>query len=612
MNNSVLNKHGIISILLIFSINTVSFSQTETDEQLAAQYFQNKEFDKAVVLYEKLYGKKQEYIYYTPFLNCLVELKDYKKAEKIIKKQIKVHPLIPQYGVDLGYLYLAQGNETLAKEQFESLIKKAQQEKQYVIDLANAFLYRNETDYAIQTYLKARKLMKGSYPFNMELADIYDSRKEYEKMMDEYISLIEFSVSYLDDVQNLLQTMLAEETDNNKSTALKNILLKRTQQNPDETFYSEMLLWYSIQMKDFETALVQAKSLDRRKKEDGKMVFNIARLAASNGYYNVAINAYQYIISKGSENYYFLNCKIEILDVKYLKITGTTTYILNDLTELEKDFQSALNELGKSPSSISLMKNLAHLQAFYLDKSSDAIKLLYEALEFRNAQPKALAGCKIELADILLMTGEVWEATLLYSQVEKAFKDEPVGHLAKFKNAKLSYYIGEFEWAKAQLDVLKAATSKLIANDAMELSLLISDNSETDSTYMALGMYAGADLLIFRNKPDDGLLTLDSLLAKYPNHSLSDEVYYKKADVYLKKGLNDSAVVYYQKIIDKYWFDILGDDAMFRLAALYEDVYKDSKKAMDMCEKLMTIYPGSTYAVEARKKYRALRGDAVN
>ncbi|MFA4851851.1 MAG: tetratricopeptide repeat protein [Bacteroidales bacterium] len=612
MNNSVLNKHGIISILLIFSINTVSFSQTETDEQLAAQYFQNKEFDKAVVLYEKLYGKKQEYIYYTPFLNCLVELKDYKKAEKIIKKQIKVHPLIPQYGVDLGYLYLAQGNETLAKEQFESLIKKAQQEKQYVIDLANAFLYRNETDYAIQTYLKARKLMKGSYPFNMELADIYDSRKEYEKMMDEYISLIEFSVSYLDDVQNLLQTMLAEETDNNKNTALKNILLKRTQQNPDETFYSEMLLWYSIQMKDFETALVQAKSLDRRKKEDGKMVFNIARLAASNGYYNVAINAYQYIISKGSENYYFLNCKIEILDVKYLKITGTTTYILNDLTELEKDFQSALNELGKSPSSISLMKNLAHLQAFYLDKSSDAIKLLYEALEFRNAQPKALAGCKIELADILLMTGEVWEATLLYSQVEKAFKDEPVGHLAKFKNAKLSYYIGEFEWAKAQLDVLKAATSKLIANDAMELSLLISDNSETDSTYMALGMYAGADLLIFRNKPDDGLLTLDSLLAKYPNHSLSDEVYYKKADVYLKKGLNDSAVVYYQKIIDKYWFDILGDDAMFRLAALYEDVYKDSKKAMDMCEKLMTIYPGSTYAVEARKKYRALRGDAVN
>ena len=611
MNNSLI-KYCLIIFSLIFFINTISFSQTETDEQLAAQYFQNKEFDKAVVLYEKLYSKKQEYIYYNPFLNCLVGLKDYKKAEKIIKKQIKVHPLIPQYGVDLGYLYLAQGNETLAKEQFESLIKNAQQEKRYVIDLANAFLYRNETDYAIQTYLKARKLMKGGYPFNLELADIYDNQKEYEKMMEEYVGLLEFSTSYQDEVQNLLQTMLAEETDNNKSTALKNILLKRVQQNPDETFYSEMLLWYSIQMKDFETALIQAKSLDRRNSEDGKRVFNIARLAASNGYYDVAISAYQYITNKGSENYYFLNSKIEILDVKYLKITSATTYIVNDLEDIEKDYQSALKELGKSPSSISLMKNLAHIQAFYLDKSSDAIKLLYEALEFRNAQPQALAECKIELADILLMTGEVWEATLLYSQVEKAFKDEPIGHLAKFKNAKLFYYIGEFEWAKAQLDVLKAATSKLIANDAMELSLLINDNSEIDSTYKALGMYARADLLIFRNKLDDGLLTLDSLLAKYPNHSLSDEVYYKKADVYIKKGLNDSAVTCYQKIIDYYWYDILGDDAMFKLAALYEDVYKDSKKALDMCEKLMTTYPGSTYSVEARKKYRALRGDSVN
>jgi len=611
VNNSLI-KYCLIIFSLIFFINTISFSQTETDEQLAAQYFQNKEFDKAVVLYEKLYSKKQEYIYYNPFLNCLVGLKDYKKAEKIIKKQIKVHPLIPQYGVDLGYLYLAQGNETLAKEQFESLIKNAQQEKRYVIDLANAFLYRNETDYAIQTYLKARKLMKGGYPFNLELADIYDNQKEYEKMMEEYVGLLEFSTSYQDEVQNLLQTMLAEETDNNKSTALKNILLKRVQQNPDETFYSEMLLWYSIQMKDFETALIQAKSLDRRNSEDGKRVFNIARLAASNGYYDVAISAYQYITNKGSENYYFLNSKIEILDVKYLKITSATTYIVNDLEDIEKDYQSALKELGKSPSSISLMKNLAHIQAFYLDKSSDAIKLLYEALEFRNAQPQALAECKIELADILLMTGEVWEATLLYSQVEKAFKDEPIGHLAKFKNAKLFYYIGEFEWAKAQLDVLKAATSKLIANDAMELSLLINDNSEIDSTYKALGMYARADLLIFRNKLDDGLLTLDSLLAKYPNHSLSDEVYYKKADVYIKKGLNDSAVTCYQKIIDYYWYDILGDDAMFKLAALYEDVYKDSKKALDMCEKLMTTYPGSTYSVEAGSKYRALRGDSVN
>ena len=596
---------------MIAFINSVCYSQPETDEQLAAQYLQNKEYDKASVLYEKLYSNKQDYITYGPYLECLIQLKDYKKAEKIIKKQIKVHSLIPQYGVDLGYLYISEGEDYKAKDQFEALIKNAQKEKQYIIDLANAFLLRNETDYAIQTYLKAKKTMSGLYPFNLELAEIYDKQGDYDKMMDEYISLIEFNISYLDDVQNILQNVITEETDNKKSIALKNVLLQRIKKHPDETFYSEMLLWYSTQMKDFETAFIQAKAIDRRLKEDGKRVFNLARMATSNAFYDIAISAYQYIIDKGSENYYYLNSKIEILDVKYLKITSTTTFTKQDLLSLETNYKSALEELGKSPASLSLMKNLAHLQAFYLDKSDDAIKLLYEALDIKSAQPISLAECKIELADILLMTGEVWEATLLYSQVDKAFKDEPIGHMAKFKNAKLSYYIGEFEWAKAQLDILKAATSKLIANDAMALSLLISDNSQ-DSSYDALTIYSRADLLEFRNKYDDALKTLDTLFVKFKYHSLFDEAYYKKAEIYTKKGLNDSAVVYYKKIIIEFPYDILGDDATYKLAVMYEDVYKDKQKAMDTYEKLMTNYPGSTYVVEARKRYRALRGDIIN
>ncbi len=612
MQNVSFFKYGLCSFILIFFINFISFSQTDTDEQLAAQYYQNKEYDKANVLYEKLFNIKQEFIYYTPYLECLVQLKEFKKAEKIIKKQIKLHPYIPQYGVDLGYLYISESDDKKSKEQFESLIKNAQKDKQYIIDLANAFLLRNQTDYAIQTYLKARKTLNGSYPFNFELAEIYNQQKDYDKMMEEYISLLEYSKSYLNEVQGILQTIITEETDNKKSTALKNVLLLKIKKNPDEIFYSEMLLWYSTQIKDFEMALLQAKAIDRRNKEEGERVFDIARMATSNGYYDVAISAYQYIIDKGSDNYYFLNSRMEILDVKYLKITSNSTYTKQDLISLESDYKSALEEIGKSASSIPLMKNLAHLQAFYLEKSGDAIKLLYEALDIKTANPIALAECKIELADILLMTGEVWEATLLYSQVEKAFKDEPIGHQAKFKNAKLSYYIGEFEWAKAQLDVLKAATSKLIANDAMALSLLISDNSDMDSSYDALRIYSRADLLEFRNKYDDALLTLDTLFKKYKYHSLFDEAYYKKAEIYINKGLNDSAVVYYQKIIAEYPYDILGDDAMYKLAVMYEDIYKDKQKAMDMYEKLMTSYPGSTYVVEARRRFRALRGDVVN
>jgi tetratricopeptide (TPR) repeat protein len=605
-------KYGFLSFFLIFFINKVSFSQNETDDQLAGEYFESKEYDKACDLYEKLFNKNQDFVYYMPYLECLVQLKNYKVAEKMVRKQIKMHPIIPQFGVDLGYLYFTEGEEKLAKEQFDQLIKNIQKEEQYVIDLANAFLNRNETDYAIQTYLKARKEMNKSYPFNLELAGIYNAQKDYDKMMDEYVSLLEYSTSYQDQVQNILQEDIAGDNANEKSAALKNVLLRRIQKNPDLSFYSEMLLWYSIQKKDFETAFIQAKSLDRRLKEDGKRVFNLARLASSNKFYDIAISAYQYIIDKGPDNYYYLNSKIEILDTKYLKITGTTTYTKDDLLGLEKDYKSALDEVGKSPASIPLMRNYAHLQAFYLDKSADATKMLYEALDMKAAQPIQLAECKIELADILLMTGEVWEATLLYSQVDKAFKDEPIGSEAKLKNAKLSYYIGEFEWAKAQLDVLKAATSDLTANDAMALSLLISDNLDNDSSYTALTIYARADLLEFRNKYDAAIKTLDTLFIKYKYHSLFDEAYYKKAEIYIKKGLNDSALVYYKRIIAEYPDDILGDDATYNLGVMYEEVYHDKTKAMDTYEKLMAKYPDSIYAEEARRRFRALRGDVVN
>ena len=604
-------KYILSSFILIIFINTFCYSQTETDEQLAAQYFQNKEYDKASELYEKLLSKKQDYVYYSPYLECLIQLKEFKKAEKMIRKQIKSNPLVPQYGVDMGYLYLSEDNEKQAKDQFESLIKNMPKDEQYVIDLANAFLHRYKTDYAIQTYLKAKKQMSGSYPFNLELAEIYDAQKDYEKMMDEYVSLLEFNLSYLDKVEGILQSVITDEIDNKKSIALKNVLLQKIKKNPDVTFFSEMLLWYSTQIKDFETALIEAKAIDRRNKEDGRRIFDLARIAASNASYDVAINAYKYLIDKGSENYYYLNSKIEILNVKYQKITSTTTYTNQDILSLESDYKSALNELGKAPSSLPLMKDLAHIEAFYLNKTDEAIKLLHDALDIKLAQPILLADCKIELADILLMTGEVWEATLLYSQVDKSFKNEPIGSIAKFKNAKLSYYIGEFEWAKAQLDILKAATSKLIANDAMAMSLLISDNSQ-DSSFEALSIYSRADLLEFRNKYDDAIKTLDSLFIKFKYHSLFDEAYYKKAEIYIKKGLNDSAVVYYKKIMTEYPNDILGDDATYQLAVMYEEVYKDKQQAMDTYEKLMTTYPGSIYVVDARRRYRALRGDAVN
>ncbi|MFL5765232.1 MAG: tetratricopeptide repeat protein [Bacteroidia bacterium] len=602
----------IILFLLVFLLKGVAvFAQPGTDEMLAQQFYQNKEFDKALEYYEKLYNKKSPETFYAPYLNCLIETKDLKKAEKIVKKQIKQHPDNLNFNVDLGYVYALSDDAGKANSTWESAIKSIKYDDQ-VFAVANSFIMIRQYDLAIAAYLKGRKISQNNYPFSFELADVYNTKGDKLAMINEYLDVLEINDSYIQSVQNALQTSFGTDADQKQNELLKNELLKRISKNPDKTILSELLIWMQLQQHDWEGAFIQGKALDKRKKEEGNRVMALAQLFAQNEAYDVAIKAYNYVIAKGPDVYYYTNARIELLNVYYQKIVNKGNYTPADLTQLEKDFSSTLAELGKSTSTVPLMKNFAHLQAFYLNKTDDAIKLLEEAINMPQLAPISQAECKLELADVLLMTGDIWEASLRYSQVEKAFKYDAIGQEAKFRVAKISYYTGDFAWAQAQLDVLKGATSKLIANDALDLSLLISDALAIDTNTAPLELYAMADLLSFRNKDNDAIRLLDSLDKTYPGHALADDIVYKKAQIALKHGQYTEAAGFYEKILKDYGDDILADDAMYKLAVLNEEQFKNIDKAKELYQELMEKHPDSLYVVDARKRFRKLRGDIIN
>ncbi|MFH1320878.1 MAG: tetratricopeptide repeat protein [Bacteroidota bacterium] len=605
------------TILLVLLLTLTCFAQTNTEKLLATQYYQNEEYDKALVLYENFFNKTHLDFYYNYYLNCLLELEDFKKAEKVIKKQIKKDAGNLNYVVDLGFVYHSSGEINKSKQQYERAIKQLMPDMQQVIKLANAFLAKGETDYAIETYLKGKKLFNDFNSFSFELAEIYALSGKITLMINEYLDFLFSNSSFKERVQNALQTKFFNDPNIRKNEILKTQLLKRIQKYPDKSVFAEILIWYYIQQKDFEAAFVQAKALDRRMKEDGERIMNLAKLSASSKNYDIAIKCYQYVITKGKDTYHYINSKMELLNVMNQKITCrgeavTCSYTEDDLIELEKNYYSTIEELGKSSRTVSLLRGLAHLQAFYLYKTNEAISILENSISMPQVQANDLAVCKLELADILLLIGEVWDASLYYSQVEKAFKHEPIGHEAKFRNAKLSYYKGEFEWSQAQLDVLKASTSKLIANDALNLSLLISDNTALDTSTTALLMYANADLLFFQNKDDLALKILDSIISLFPGHSLIDEIIYKKSGIMIKKGRFEEAAELLKIIVKDYSYDILADDALFNLAELYENHFNNTEKAMELYQQLLINFPGSLYTVEARERFRILRGDNIN
>jgi len=601
---------------LVFIFLTSAYqgeAQPGTNEQLAIQYFQDKDFDKAVVLFEEIYSKTPTPFIYDYYLNCLVALNQFDKAEKLINRTIKKNPGNYALSVDLGYVYELENQHDKAKKQFDNTVKLLTSDKEQIVITANAFLLRGQPDYAIKSYEQGKKLLKNTYLFNLELAEIYLKKNDFSAALEQYLDYAKSYPGSQEEVQSLLQDLLASDPDNTRNTIFRTALLQRIKKEPDIRPYPLLLLWYFIQEKEFGAAAVQAKAIDKRFDEEGERPYELAGIAVSNGFYDDAISCYDYILTtKDIYSPYFQSALIEKMNTKYLKVTGTPNISRQELELLEKEYYDLLSKNNNNNYSLQLVKNLAHLQAFYMDKSMQAAELLQKAILYTGVSAELIAQCKIELADILLLTGDVWEASLLYSQVEKAFKNDVVGFEAKYRNARLYYYIGEFSYARAQLDILKAATSKLIANDAMQLSLLISDNMDEDSTTTGLRLYSRADLLLFRNKPEEAFKTLDSINMLGLYHPLFDEVLFQKAEIRLRQGRYADADSLLVKLVNFYQQDLLADDALFKLGELNENIFKNYPRAMEFFERILTDYPGSIFVVDARRHYRNLRGDKIN
>ncbi|MDB9775107.1 tetratricopeptide repeat protein [Vicingaceae bacterium] len=607
---SIIRTVLVLAMLLPFLVSAQN--TVETDLKLADQFYENNEVEKALSIYEEIYEKTSFFNTYKRILEIYIEQKDFKKAEDLVKKRIKSRKDSYRYYVDLGLVYREEGDEKKAGKSFEDAIKEVTPAQSYYITLANDFAAVNEYDYAIEVYKNAQRTTGKDLQYNFQLANMYGRKGEIAAMINEYMDILAENESYIQSIQNVLQTILNPNPNGEVKEILRTNLLTRIQKQPEKTIFSELLIWQYIQEKNFNGAFIQAKAIDKRLSENGTRIYSLGRLALSNEEYDIAINCYQYIIDKGRPNLYYNGARINLVDAIKEKIIHTENYTAEELQEVNKSYKSSLSDLGKNRSTVELMNSYAHFLAFYLDSLDAAVSMLNEAIEMPGAPRPIIAEAKIELADVLLILDDRWEASLLYSQVEKEFKYDEIGERAKFKNAKISYYSGDFLWSQAQLNALKGSTSKLISNDAIELSLLITDNIGLDSIADPLEMYARAELLLFQNKADDAKVVLDSIPQFFPASSLNDELLYLHYKIDYKKGNYENAASSLRKLIGTYATDILGDDGHFYLAKLLEEKLDQPEEAMELYKLILTNYSNSIHVVEARKHFRSLRGDTLN
>ncbi len=604
----IMLKYTILSILFSTVLFQSSFSQptiSANDSRLAYEYYKNKEYDKAEIFFEKIYKKTNAKIYFQYYANCLIEQKKYSEAEKQIKKQIRKFKKDLSYFADLGYLYKKQDELEKATKQFEKAVNNITNMNPQIVSLANSFIRYREYDYAVSTYIKARNIT-GS-PYHRELANIYAIQRKFPEMINQYLDMLSINQGNLKLVQNRMQYYITKDINDEFSDILRVELLKKIQGKNSRIIYNQMLIWLYMQKKEFKKALFQAKAIDKRINSSGKGIIDLAETALSNDDFETALSAYLYIINKGNNRAYFVTAKIGRLGVLYKKVINKGIKTDEEITALEQEYLTTINQLGINFNTIMSIINLAHIQAFYLDKPDSAKALLEDAIKIVGLPRHLIALCKIELGDILVYQNDLDLSALIYGQAEKDNKGNQYGDIAKLRKAKLAYYKNDFRWAKAQFDALKASTSKPVANDALFYSMLINDNTQDDSLMVAMKTFSRADLLIFQNKNDKALLTLDTIIDNHKAHQIIDETYLKKAEIYEKEKMYNEALQYLKKIITERNWDILADVAVYKIALIYDEKLQQKDEAAEFYKKLMLEYPDSIYVTDSRRRFREIR-----
>ena len=579
-----------------------SFWVSAQNEQLALQYFDDGEFEKALTIFEEnLQKQPSNYFFFQKIIECRQQLKQYDKAEEVILKRKEKYNQ-PILLVELGYNYQLQKNEIEAKKQYDLALLEVEKQANHAYQVASSFEKKVLLDWAIKTYETAQKV-NPNLNFDYQTALLQGQLGNLDLMLEK---LLDYGYKNQENtalVQNQLSRYLMDDTEGTFADAIKKSLLLKTQKSQD-VYWNQSLSWLFVQQKEYGKAFVQEKAVYKRNPESFYNIVTLARLAIEEKQNEDATTILTFVLENTQD------LELQMQAHHFLLSMEIESALQKEYATIDLKLQDLLKKYGISPYSLDLQILSAHFKTFYLNQSKLGIELLQNALKL-PLNLREQAEVKMELADIMVYDEKFNQAILYYAQVEDNMKNDVLAHEASLKLAKANFYKKDFDWTLQQVKNLKQSSSLLIANDAVELFLLIQDNSIEDSLRVALQAYAKADLQLYQKKNEEALQSFLTILEKHKGESIEDETLLKIADIYYQKKDYLKALSYYQNILDNHKEGIYIDEALFFSAEIYRKHLLDNEKAKPLYEKMVLEHPDSLYYTESRKQYRTLRGDTT-
>jgi tetratricopeptide (TPR) repeat protein len=587
------------TFLLWLFISCSAFAQ---NEQIAKDFFEKGDYEKALASYEGLYKKQRRLNYFIRIIGCHQQLEQFEKAGNLLNRELNKRSIQPQLYIELGYNYQLQNNMPEAEKSYAQALQLIQENPNYAYTIGRSFEKYNLLDYAITCYQDASALNER-LNFSFNIARIYGEQGKIEQMFSNYLDLMSTNETYTSAALRNINQYLTEDPQNEANILFKKVLLKKLQSEPN-SLWNEQLSWLYVQQKEFKKAFIQEKALYKRRPESLQRIINIAEIAMQTEANEAASKILSFIATTSQIK------QTQLFAKRYLLQIQVKNAKKQEYQAIASQYAVLLKEFSAQTEAYNVAIDYAHFLAFYNEKTPEAVSVLKEQLD-RPLSKLQKASIKMELADILVLEQKFNQALIYYSQIQTKLKNSEIAQLARFKVAKTSYYKGDFKWALQQTSVLKSSTSQLIANDALALHLLIKDNSLEDSTQTALKKYAKADLLAFQNKKGEAIGILDDVLSNHKGEKIEDEALFKQAKIFESEKNYIRACENYLKIIEFFKEEFLVDDALFYLAILYADQLDKPELAKQFLEDIVFNHADSIHYVDARKKYRSLRGDVI-
>ncbi|HTO35149.1 MAG TPA: tetratricopeptide repeat protein [Flavobacterium sp.] len=576
---------------------TVSFAQ---NEQLAQNYYERGEFEKARISYEELLKSQPgNGVYFQRLIDCYQQLEAYEAAEKTIIERLQRYKQANLY-VELGYNYQLKKDNKNAEENYNLALGKIRENPSNVYTVASTFERKVLLEKALEAYELALSIdIKARFNYQMGL--IYGQLGKQDLMVERFLEEMYLNPQNTVLIQNQFSRFMSDNPEDTFNVSLRKALLSRAQKNQD-IFWNQMLSWFFTQQKEYGKAFVQERAIYRREQHSFDNIVNLAQLTIEEGEENIATEILNFILENTDDN------DLQIQSHYYLTEMQIKKSVPKDYNEIQTAIELLIKKFGISPYTLSIQLLQADFLTFKQGKPEQGKAVLHKAMELPLNKFQE-ADVKMELADILLYEEKFNQALIYYTQIEEDLKNDVLGHEASLKAAKTSYFKTDFDWALTQLNVLKSASTQLIANDALELFLLINDNTNSDSTQTALKKFAKADFLNYQNKDREALVLLKQILEEHKDEEIEDETLLKIGTIYEElKEFND-ALAYYKQIIDNHPESIYRDEAYFYSAEIYNRDFQEPEKAKPLYEAILFNHQDSIHFVEARKKFRLLRGD---